>query len=236
MSNLKQAYTLLNYSKISDDLYWIGHGFVLRMNVVLGKKNSYSGYKDSFHKEYKYNTAKYVDIDTEAVIRRSYSYFLTLEKSGEFNNSIMIRPNDMPPLLNAIEIASRWLSSDIFIKDEEDKLIVKGRPEPLLLDGFALNGYLMFEPIVIEYEDLNRKPGIRLTINDMDNFVDISLDNFYGFTYTMRSVNMVQMAQSMLAYIGRPEFGYNMSTVSDTGWDREEQSTPRTIKKTFFDR
>ena len=70
--------------------------------------------------------------------------------------------------------------------------------------------------------------GIRLNLYDT-SFIDINIDNFYGMRYLFETVDMFGLASSMVSYLGRPEFGTNM-----TSFRVEDMEPMQNEKKSFF--
>ena len=187
----------MNYERICDDLYFLGNNVVLRFNVGL------ASYKDGtryfFHKEYEYQK----EGRNVVTIKRSYNYYLTLEHT-ESKESIMITARDYPKLKSAIHTALSW-----FQDKKYDKLYVtvKGKltmtsPIPSCeINSFPAGKYIIIEPIIIDRGVANddKQPGVRIYLSDTNYYVNMSVDNLTGLGYIIDSINMIQMAQTMIA-------------------------------------
>lgn len=230
---MENLFRYVDYDRMSDDIYFLGGSgkFILRMNVSFAKKMDDDTRRHFYH-EYSYDS-KYSDKGRVVSIRRSYDYYITLESLNDKLNGVMIRPQDMILLRSRLAEVASWFSSDVFIA-RKGKLMVNKRPSPIVIDGFPDRKSIKFEAIVIDWEDSSQTMGVRISLSDVI-FSDITIDRFYGFIYIMNSIDMVQSAQSMLAYLGMPEYGTNRYEV-DTGYndDRDTAAPKSTIKERKF--
>lgn len=200
------------YDKLSDDVLYLGSNLCLRMNVSLSFKNQ--DQRHHFHKEYKYDS-NHGDLRS---IKRSFSYYLTLEKTDlrNINGGIMIRPQDMIILRSKLDEVSLWFKSDTFGLKDKKELIVKKTKQSIMVNGLANQKYLQFDPIVLVYENTGEQtPGVRITLGDSSIFADISVDKFFALQYTISEFNMYLSAQLLVNYLGRPEYGTNLYTIQD---------------------
>ena len=62
------------------------------------------------------------------------------------------------------------------------------------------------------------------------SFIDITIDNFYGMKYLFETIDMFTLASNMVSYLGRPEFGTNMTSFRMD----DELTIPPTNKKGGF--
>lgn len=226
---MARLFEYIDYDKISDDLYFLGGGerFILRMNVSLAKKNKDDNSRRHFYNEYSYDS-KYSDKGQVVSIRRSYDYYITLESLENRLSGVMIRPQDMILLRSRLAEVLTWFSSDVFVI-RKGKIMVNKLPNPIIIDGFPEKKSISFEPVVIDWEDSNQSMGVRITLSGAI-YSDISIDKFYGFVYIMNSINMVQSAQSMLAFFGMPEYGTNRYEV-DWQYNDMNQAIPKEVIK-----
>lgn len=233
---MSRLFSYIDYERISDDIYFLGGPgrFILRMNVSLAKKkDKNSNDRRHFYNEYSYDS-KYDDKGQVVSIRRSYDYYMTLESLEDRLNGVMIRPQDMILLRSRLSEVLNWFSNDVFVI-RKGKLMVGARPKPVLIEGFADKKSIKFEPIIIDWEDGNQTRGVRISLSDII-FSDITIDRMYGFVYIINSINMVQSAQSMLAFMGMPEYGTNRYEI-DVGYNTQnnEVVAPKsTIKDRDF--
>ena len=198
----------IDYDKLSDDVFYLGSKLYLRMNVSLSDKAE-PNQRYHFHREFAYSSA-YAPNGRFISIKRSFSYYLSLDRADVPLGGIMIRPQDMIVLKAKLEEVSKWFSDNIFaIKGKT--LIVKNKKKPIIVDGLANQKYLQFDPVVIVWENTGEQtPGVRITLGDPSIFADISVDKFFGLLYTISTFNMYQSAQLLLNYLGRPRYGFNL--------------------------
>lgn len=235
---------------ISDDVLHLGNGLYLRMVVKLGKKDK-EGSRDYFHKEYRYNS-KYIDQKNSISIKRSFDYFLLIEKKkyrdDDMDCYIQIRPNNMIILNSAISKCVPWLFDKNLFKIRNNKLELTTRVEVVKVYGLPLESWIGFEPIPI-YNESNDSydKGIRIYLSSDDKYIDISGSNFLGLVYTLNSFDMYSTAINLLNYIQRPEIGINLisfetnnnfnSEFEDGVYSKAEGRTiKKAVSKSFFDR
>lgn len=232
---MSKLFSYTDYERISDDIYFLGGSgkFILRMNVSLARKrDKNNGERRYFYNEYSYDS-KYTDKGQVVSMRRSYDYYMTLESLEDRLNGIMIRPQDMILLRSRLAEVLYWFSTDIFVI-RKGKLMLDSRPNPIIIDGFADNRSIKFEPVVIDWEDGNQSRGARISLSDVI-FSDITIDKIYGFVYIINSMDMVQSAQSMLAFMGMPEYGTNRYEI-DVGYSHNNEivAPKSTVKNREF--
>lgn len=225
-----RLFEYVDYDKISDDIYFLGGSgrFILRMNVSLAKTIKDDKARHHFYKEYSYDS-KYSDKGQVVSIRRSYDYYITLESLEDKLSNVMIRAQDIILLRSRLTEVLAWFTGDIFIIRKGNMMINK-RPSPITIYGFPDSKSISFEPVVIDWEDSKQSMGIRITLTG-STFSDISIDRFYGFVYVINSINMVQSAQSMLAFLGMPEYGTNRYEVDNIINNDEEKEPPKEVIK-----
>lgn len=239
---MKQIVTPIDFDKLSDDIYWLGNKLVLRLNVNLARQNEKDNTRIFHHKEYIY-ASKYSDKDRVGTLRRSFNYYLTIDKIDEYGSGVMIRVQDIILIRTKLSKSVEWFTNGTFAQ-KNNELIIPSRPESIIISGLANGKYITLDPIVIQYEDSNiMQQGIRLTLSDSGIYADLSIDRFYGFYYLMNTINLFQSAQLLVNYLGRPELGVNICEF--TNGDFIEQEPPemiaknRTIRnrknKSFFD-
>ena len=234
----------IDYDKISDDVLYLGSKLYLRMNVSLSDKGDQNA-RYHFHREFMYESA-YAPNNKFVSIKRSFNYYLSLDRPDIPTGGIMIRPQDMYLLNSKLEAVSSWFSSTTFGTTKDKKLCVRVHKDPVIIDGLASQKYLQFDPAVFVWENTGEQtPGVRITLGDPSIFADISVDKFFALLYTISSFNMYQSAQLLLNYIGRPNYGFNMMEIERNTFleEREEglvnAKDNRQIrgnkKKSFFD-
>lgn len=246
---MKQLFTPVDYEKLTDDIFYFGNKMMLRMNVSLAKKND-DGTRRYFHKDFLYGTDKYSDKKKVITMRRSFDFYLTIDKLDMYEQSVMIRVQNMILLKMRLKEISKWFSDGNTFVIRKNKLIIQSRPSPIIIDNLPGHKSIMFEPVVKEWEDNNeQQPGVRITLNNSEAFCDISIDNFYGFYYLIDTINLYQSAQLLINYSGRPDIGNNMmefergdysileEPVEPESIKAKDGRTPKNIKnKSFFDK
>lgn len=234
----------IDYDKLSDDVLYLGSKLYLRMNVSLSNKQD-PDMRHHFHREYSYDS-KYSKTRLMSM-KRSFDYYLSFDKT-DLRNIVIIRPQDMIVLQRALTRVVLWFEDKeknaFYVRSK--KLIVK-KQQPILVEGLAMNGYIEFQPIVILSENDNKQqtPGLRLTLGKEDCFADITIDKFYGLLYTINTIHMYEAAQNLLNYLGRPDFGTNLTEMDFVDVNKKEdtitgakenRSIPNQKPKSFFDK
>lgn len=219
-----------DYDKLTDDIYYIGNGILLRLNVILGKKND-DGTRRWFHQDYMYNS-KYLYKEKVITMRRNFDYYLTIEKYKDFSQCIQIRLHHMILLKTKLKEVAKWFSDGTFVL-RRGKLIIQGKPQSIDIIGFSNGKSLTFDPIVIDYENTGQQqPGVRMVMNNSDIFADMSIDSFYGLFYLIDTFNMYQSAQLLVNYLGRPNIGDNLTEFENEEFmDNTQQELPSVIAK-----
>lgn len=251
---LKCPITFNHYDKISDDLYFLGMNTVLRFNVTLSKKTE-DGKKYSFHHEYIYDSNKYIDYNQLGTIRRQFDFFLTIENLKKNQDGIkeyiMIRVQDIIYIQDCFNEASMWFRDKKYrnlFASKDNKIIMLGKVDPIIIGGLPMDKYMTLEPIVINYENNISLTGVRLTLSSSSNYVDIPVDRFMGLLYLINNINMYESAQLLLNYMQRPEYGTNSYSferefdMSQEHSDFVETKSKRKVQvnnkrqKSFFDK
>lgn len=237
-----------DYDKISDDMMYLGNNISLRFNVLLSRKSSLTdNTRRFFHSEFRHKS-KFNDFNTSISIKRSYSYYISIDVGGEkWESSVMIRIQDILILRDLLSRVTKWLIDGKTFELIDGSLICHKR-KSIKLENMPDGKYILFDPVIIEYNSIQRS-GIRMTISSSDVYVDMNTDVFFGFKYLIDTIDMFSCAQNMLNYIGRPpEYGYNLTNfdqgykestiVSNSPVKASPGRQPPGIKKnkSFFDR
>ena len=120
----------LEYEKLSDDLYYMGD-YVLKFCVDLARKDK-DNKRVHFHKEYRYDTNKYINCNKLVTLKRSFDFYLVLERYRN-NDSyekhyIQIRVQNMIYLKMALEEVQDWFFDNkyrnLFAYDNNRKLVM----------------------------------------------------------------------------------------------------------------
>lgn len=222
-SNIPQ----LNYERISDDLYYMGD-YILKFNVDLAKKDKENN-RVHFHKEYKYNTNKYYGQDYLSTIKRSFDFYLTMERfrnnDGYEKDYIQIRVQNIINLRIALNEVQQWFFDSkyrgIFVKDKQGRLhLMSNLVNPYIIN-LPMDRYIKMEPVIFVNFEGKDETGVRFTVGDGDKFIDMSIDKFLGFKYLIDSINMYESAQIMINYLPQIPYGTNGTTFSDDTPQRE---------------
>ena len=192
--------SFMDYDKISDTIMYFTSEVSLKFVVNLSRKNK-SGDRTSFHSEYGY-MSNYTNRKSYS-IKRNISCFFSVDDCKDFNNSIIIRPQDVILLKMIMDNnIIPWFigNTRIYDFDKSGKLILKGKWSPA---DFPLSDYkfMSFMPIVITYQDGTLKEGIRIIINDKNNFIDIDINKFFEFYYYICNTDMYNAAATLLNYV-----------------------------------
>ncbi len=211
-----------DYNKITDTVVQLGKAAALKMNVVLS--NLGINKDQSFHSE--------VQNANGMKINRKFQYFLSLEKSGEDYCGVMIRPQDMLILQEKLQQIDReWIRGNKTFTVKDSKLIVL-KTEPLYVIGLAADKYLQFNPVIYQFDESSPvSPGIRITLGDPEQFIDIDVDKFYALLYSISTIQMFSVAQNMVNYLGRPEFGTNIYIMDEYTANREKIPKHHTVSR-----
>lgn len=223
-----------DYNKITDDVYMLDLNVMLKMSVVL-----YTGkgdYRVNYHREFGYYD-KNVNREMHSV-RRTYDYFLSIENTRAINGYkefIRIGPSEIMLVRRGLENVIRWFNDKEFenlFGYRKGKLVTARSVDPISISELPMRKYLVFEPIVVEYND-TRNLGVRMYISSTDNYIDVPINRFMGFVHTIFDINMFMCAQIMLSYFGRPEFGTNLHSFNTVGDDEVNPSGGRVEGRTM---
>ena len=229
---MQPVVNITDYHKLSDILYWFGQRVVLKMNVILSSSNSRTGERSFFHSETQYRTKDGTEVRS---INRNIQFFLTIEKYETGNySSIMIRITDMYILQNILETVRMWIDGpskvNAFLRTKDGQFHVKNPTPKTCLDGLAENKYILFEPVVVQFDESSDTTiGVRLTLGSPDNYIDISADKFYGFYYLITKTDMYNAALNMINYLGHPVLGQLSKDISVYRHGMSQQELESTV-------
>ena len=204
----------MDYEKISDKVMDLGYNTVLKMNVTLARKNK-GGYRNHYYKEFSYKTNKYIDKNKLYNINRNFDYFLSIERYSEEKEFLMIRDEHMLGLRFAFnDILKKWfIDNQIFAYNGSKMVIIQGSWNHVE-STIAMNKKLVFSPIVIHNIDDTYTQGVRISLGSDYSYTDISYAKFSALAYNINSMYLFQLAQNMLNFLQRPEFGTNLTSYS----------------------
>lgn len=203
----------LSCNKISDNIYWLSNNVVMRFNVALYRTNS-KGEKKFFYTEYEYER----DRQTHITIRRNYDYYLSLDGLDKNNKeSVMITPKDIYRFKLLVSTVTKWFTDkkykNLFVKNK-GKLIMTAPIPEVEINGLPNAKSIRVDPIVIEYGEsvADQYPGVRFTFGEYS--FDMNVDQIMSFNDFIQSINMILMAQLVLAAIPMP-LGTNRVKIDD---------------------
>lgn len=243
--------SFLNYDKISDTLIYLTNDVVLRFNVNLAKKSK-DNKRVPFHSEYAYTTAKYGTPQTIYSIKRNFTYYFTIDDTRDFMNNVLLRAQDVFMLLYLLnhQVLPWFMGNNrIFGFNKQNQLNIIGKYTQV---EFPLNDYkyMMFLPIILTYEDGTSKEGVRMIINQQNNAVDIDINKFFEFYYTIKNTDMYNAALSMINYVKTTPYGQNLVSMDNNNpyvashpqkgfqnyTEQSKKGKTRYMKNDFFDK
>lgn len=211
-----------DYNRIADTMLNLGDGGALKVCVTLNYLNLQK-FKVNYHKESQTNAG--------FNINRNFQYFYSIEKKSESEwASIMIRSQDLTLFKRKLRECIKWFDENKTFSVKDNKLIVYPTKR-LYLNGLAANKWISFEPVVIQFDESSSvSPGVRLTLGDDSVYIDVDVSRFYALTELIETTPLYVVAQNMVNYLGRPEFGTNLF-VLDVYEDKETQPKQSTVNK-----
>ena len=232
-----------DYDRISDKVMWLGFGATLNFNVDLFFKRkdnvSKENIKENFHREFLYKLNQ--DDGTYRVkILRDFNYYFTIEYNlNNIKERATIGPDQIYFFIFNLKKVMQWFIGEngintIFSK-KDGKLFIPTHPEPIKIN-LAFDGYIEFEPAIDSssgYEVI----GVKCYLNNDGIFFFMNSDTLFSLYHMVSTCNMYSLAQNILNYIGRPEYGtnsYNMVTGVSSNNNRPQQQPTQNLS--FFDR
>ena len=214
----------IDYDKISDTIMWFNQNYTLKFNVIL-KRRTKEGAEYPFHSEYKSLNPK---SDKEYLsISRSFNFYFSIDNRINFNNGIMLRPNDIELLSMVIQNnIYPWFSgkTSVFGTDDQGKRVLKGKVKDI---AFPLSDqkYISFRPILIEYDNGQSSEAIRIVINKEEDFFDITINKFMEFAYYIIHTDMYTAATNLLTYVKTKPYLVNYKDLTENyGYNRNSQN------------
>lgn len=213
-----------NYEKITDDVMVIANRVVLRMNVGLVHYTS-ENKRVGFHKEIEYYSQK-ANMNVRN-IRRNFDYYLSIEHIIN-KDYIRIGVTEMMKVQYALHKAYKFFIDDeysnLYAKTNDDLILYK-KVDPIIVTGLPQEKFLQFEPSI--YTDFRGHPqqGLRMYLSSMESYCDIPVNRLEGFMHTMDTISLFQLAQNMINYIERPDFGTNLYSCITEPTDEELEAS-----------
>ena len=227
------SYNFNDYEKIQDTIMYLGTSFALKFNVILASKDKY-GNRKFYYSEYQYQS-RYPDYGNVVSIKRQFKFFMTIEEVMNYQNSVFITVGDMPMMRANLTTAAKWLQdSSVFglTPDGQLKILKDARTQMNL----GQNSGLLFEPVIMPMQDGTYAKGIRMSINDEKNYVDMEARNFMGFYEIIRSIDMYSTACSIIASL---PMIHEDTAVNRSDVEAQTQEYKQNISKkgtSFFDK
>lgn len=228
------------YERVTDTLMWFNADVVLRFNVTLARKDK-KGQRQFFWKEWAYDS-RYANAGDVVSIKREFRAFLSIDNIRQNNGKggVMIERGDLPMLRSKVGEAAGWISNpEVFGyvgKDEQKKLQVMSDIACSMNVGDR--SALMFEPVVLNFFDSAQEPGIRMSIGDTQNYIDVRTTVFMEFYEILRTLDMYTAACAVIASIPMtPEDVQALrGIVGNVGGERSNGATSQNRGPTFFDK
>ena len=205
-----------DYESITDTIFYASN-LQLQFSVKLYNKDM-NGNRRSIYGETLYNTSsKYKDnYEVRKINRKIYcNLVLGNIRDTDFykKDNVFITYQDMILLRQTLNSVANNVIKNIGVNSKGSlELKQTSNPDIIMLHGKRLE----FIPIVLNYENEQMR-GVRVTLNNYDNYNDISFDQFLGLKYIIDSFDMYGNAVSLLNYLGRPEFGTNTFNLNNNG-------------------
>lgn len=188
------------YDKIKDTIIYFSKDVSLKFVIPLSYQDR-NGNRVFFYKEYQYDS-KYKNYGDVVSVNRHIKYYLTIEDKRILNGkgNIIINESDMPMLRSVLSQVANWLMDGKTFKLNRGKRLDVAEPISNQIQ-LGRNSALLFEPTVITYDDSSQEAGVRMSMGDTKNFVDISVGIFMQFYEFTRNFNMYTAACAAIASI-----------------------------------
>lgn len=229
-----------DYDRISDKVMWLSLGATLNFSVDLyyqRKDNiSNSKIKENFHREYLYRNSS--DENYKVKVVRDFSYYFSIEYTNkDIKERVVIGVNEIYFLIFNLKKVMKWFIGEngvnvVFSKRSDGKIFIPTYPEPIRVN-LAFGNYIEFEPAIDNttgYETI----GVKTYLNSDGIFFFMSSNILFSLFHMLSTCNMYELAQNMLNYIGRPEYGTNSFNLDSTS--NNYQNRFNNTKSSFFDR
>lgn len=225
-----------DYDRISDKVMWLGFGVTLNFNIDLffQKKDIRTGTKnkENFHREYMYKNNP--DDPYRVKIVRDFTYYFSIEYNNrDIKERVIIGPEQIYFLIFNLKKVIQWFVGEngintVFLKRKDGKLFIPTHPEPIKIN-LAFGNYIEFEPAIDNssgYETI----GVKTYLNSDGIFFFMNSDTLFSLYHMLSTCNMYALAQNMLNYIGRPEYGTNSYNI----YTAEKSNQQNKSKTSFF--
>lgn len=201
-----------DYDRIVDKVMWLGAGATLNFNIDLyytrktisGQRN-----KENFHREVIYK----VDNQYKVKILRDFTYYFTIELNNKnIKDKAIIGVNNIYFIIFNLKNIIKWFIGEnginnTFAKRSDGTLFVCSKIDPIRIN-LAFDSYIEFKPAV-DFINGYESIGAQVFLNNNNSNFFMSSDTIFSLYHMLSTSNMYMMAQNMLNYIGRPEYGTN---------------------------
>ena len=229
-----------DYDRISDKVMWLGFGATLNFNVDLYfiRKDGINKdkVKENFHKEYLYKLNP--EEPYRVKIARDFNYYFSIDYNNKnIKERISIGADQIYFFIFNLKKVMQWFIGEnginTIFKKKDGKLFIPNHPEPIKI-SLAFDNYIEFEPAIDNnsgYETI----GVKTYLNSDGIFFFMNSDTVFSLFHMLSTCNMYALAQNILNYIGRPEYGTNSHIM---GYSNNTYSQNRNTNNTpsFFSR
>ena len=203
------SFNYTDFDRITDTVMFFDNNHTLNFCTRLSTKDR-NGYRRFYEFESQYQSNQYLGVDTGRSIKRTMTFYYTINNKDFITSSILLRVNDVYILHTIIKdkVLPWFFSENRIFAEKNNRLVIVGKFDPVeyIRDP---QSWLRFEPIVIEYEDGSFKEGIRMTITTNDDFVDLNIDKFLEFFAHLNHQNMYLQAEAQCNYAKMSPHGLN---------------------------
>ena len=226
--------SFIKYDTISDKLMWLSQYHSLNMNVKLASENKRTGNRISMLKGYSYNS-RYTDEDIAYSMKRSFDYYLTIENVTK-TVYIQIRIQNMVMLVHIMNNIIKLLSDNSLWIGKNGQLQFASGYTPEYLNNLSMNKWLSFECVSMLYPNEEYGRGVRITLSNYNEYVDVSMDTFMAMFYLINNLDMATYAATIINFLTSPDVrGINIKNMNEESNKKaENQHSNSVMNKSFF--
>ena len=120
------------------------------------------------------------------------------------------------------------------IQNEQLQFVPGSKPE--YLNNLVMNKWISFECVSMIYPNEEYGRGVRITLSNYEEFVDVSMDTFMAFVYIINSFDMVTYAATMINFINSNDVrGINViRKQNDRPAASFHKETSKALNKSYF--
>ena len=230
----------VQYERISDTVMWFSMDWCLKFNVSLAKKDS-KGHRKFFYKEWQYDS-KYADTGQVISVKREFRCFLTIDNIRENNGrgGVIIERGDLPMLRAKVNEAASWITSNQVFKHvgDGDNKRLQIMSDTQCVMNLGDRSALLFEPAILTFENSAQEPGIRMSVGDTRNFVDIRPTVWMEFYEFLRTFDMYTAGCAVIASMPMSKEAAEAlrGSVGNVGGEQRNGATGSPKQSNFFDK